>query len=160
MKLPLALGFLLAATAASAGPLDGKSYIIELSSSQYASGFGAYLVPPLAAALRQSPMRAMTGPGADLVVNVVYDSDVGRWRGKGKDRAWIYEVLVTVGISPGDYTIPPDGTPRFGVRARLLTPNPDREDEMACLIRLAARTALANYRPTGILTTDGSSCAR
>jgi hypothetical protein len=36
------------ATPIHAGPLDGKSYIIELSSSQYDSGYGNYL-PPLAA---------------------------------------------------------------------------------------------------------------
>ena len=39
------------ATPLHAGPLDGKSYIIELSSSQYDSGYGNYLLPPLAAAL-------------------------------------------------------------------------------------------------------------
>jgi hypothetical protein len=42
----------------------------------------------------------------------------------------------------------------------LMTPNPDRQDEMYCLIKLAARTALANYRPKGIFPVDGSSCQR
>ena len=68
--------------------------------------------------------------------------------------------MITVGISPAAYVIPEDQTPAFGVRADLLTPNPDRDDELACLIKLAARTALANYAPTGLFQTDGSSCLR
>ncbi|MCB2144583.1 MAG: hypothetical protein KDE02_18150, partial [Rhodobacteraceae bacterium] len=61
--------------------LRGKSYIIELSSSQYASGYGEYLLPPLLSVLDRSGMRAKNGPGADVVVNIVTDSDVGRWTG-------------------------------------------------------------------------------
>mgnify|MGYP001164515752 FL=1 len=151
---------LLAAAPAGAGPLDGKRYMIELSSSQYGSGYGEYLVPPLAAALAKTGLRAARQPPADIIVNVVTDSDVGRWVGAGASRQWLYTVTVTVGLSPEAYVIPPDGTPAFGVRATLVTPNPDREDELACLIRLAARTAVANWRPTGMLGTDGSACLR
>jgi hypothetical protein len=156
--LPAVLLAALAATPAAAGPLDGKSYMIELSSSQHGSGYGNYLVPPLAAALARSGMKPARKPPADLIVNIVTASDVGRWIGTGADRVWIYEVAITVGISPEARVIPPDGTPAFGLRARLLTPNPDREDELDCLIRLAARTAVANYRPAGMLETDGSTC--
>ena len=39
-------------------------------------------------------------------------------------------------------------------------PLSDIADELSCLIGLAARTAVANYRPKGLLKVDGSSCAR
>lgn len=155
-----ALATLLSALPAAAGPLDGKSYMIELSSSQDASGYGAYLLPPLARALAKSRLTPARTPPADVIVNIVTGSDVGRWVGAGAAREWLYTVSVTVGISPEPYVIPPDGTPAFGVRADLLTPNPDREDELDCLIGLATRTAVANYRPRGIFTTDGSACLR
>lgn len=150
----------LVAAQAHAGPLDGKSYIIELSSSQYGSGYGNYLLPPLAKVMARSGLRAQNGPGADIVVNIQTDSDVGQWLGKGTNRVWTYTLSITVGLSPETYVIPYEGTPAFGVTARLKTPNPDREDELACLITLAARTALANYKPTGHFVTDGSSCLR
>ena len=146
--------------AAGAGPLDGSTTIIALSSSQYASGYGTCLVPPLVEVLRTSGPRSVNGPGADVVVNVVTAADAGRWMGKGASRAWIHRVDVTVGLSPGTCVVPLDGMPAFGIRARLLTPNPDRDDELACLIRLAARTALASYRPKGVFPTDGQSCLR
>lgn len=150
----------LAAAPACAGPLDGKSYIIELSSTQYDSGYGNYLLPPLAKVMARSGMRAQNGPGADIVANIQTESDVGQWLGKGTNRVWTYTLSVTVGLSPESYTIPFEGTPAFGVSARLKTPNPDRDDELVCLISLAARTALANYKPTGHFVTDGSSCLR
>ncbi len=154
------LAGLAAATAATAGPLDGRSYIIELTSSHYGSGYGEHLVPPLAAALAGAGLRpARQGP-ADLVVNIVTASDHGRWRGTGAGRTWIHRLTVMVGISPAAHVIPADGTPAFGVRARLLTPDPDRADELDCLIRLAARTAVANYRPAGLFETDGAACLR
>lgn len=156
---PLILTLLLA-TPAAATPLAGQSYIIELSSSQSASGYGDYLLLPLMRALRGSDMvpHRILGPGADIVVNVVTSSDVGAWR--GDPQVWTYTISATVGLSPESHAIPYDGTPAFGVRAVLQTPNPDRPDEMDCLIALATRTALANYRPTGILQTNGQSCLR
>lgn len=157
--LPLVLALLLPLPAV-ASPLDGKSYIIELSSSQYSSGYGEYLVPPLTKALRHSGMRNKNGPGADVVVNVVPQSDVGKWVKTAQGKEWLYTLSVTVGISPAETNLPIDGTPVFGVRASLLTPNADREDELSCLIGLAARTAVANYRPKGIVAVDGSSCLR
>jgi len=155
------LALLLLTTPALAGPLTGKSYIIEISSTQ-SSGLDRYLLPPLMDVLDRSDLTPHTtlGPGADIVVNVTWGSDVGRWVGAGDAKAWLYTVTVTVGLSPEAYQIPYDGTPAFGIRATLETPNGDRQDEMACLIRLAARTALVNYRPQGILKTDGQSCLR
>ncbi len=156
----LALALALLATQAAADPLAGKSYIIQLSSTQYSSGYGEYLLPPLAKVMQHSGLKAKNGPGADLVVNVEPASDVGRWVGKDANRVWLYTISATVGISPEAYEIPYEGTPAFGITATLQTPNPDRQDEMDCLITLAARTALKNYRPTGVFKTDGSACAR
>lgn len=148
------------ATSAAAGPLDGRSYIVELTSAQYGSGYGEHLVPPLAAALAGAGLRPARQGAADLVVNIVTAADHGRWMDTAGGHAWIHRVTVMVGISPAAHVIPPDGTPAFGVRARLLTPDPDRADELDCLIRLAARTAVANYRPAGLFATDGAACLR
>lgn len=145
---------------AQAGPLEGKTYIIELSSTQYSSGYGEFLVPPLVEALDKAGLKPMGGPGADVVVNILPESDVGQWMGTGDAKEWIYTVDIMVGISPESYVIPYEGTPVLGVKARLLTPNSDRLDELECLTRLATRTAVANYGKTGILRTDGSSCLR
>ncbi len=163
-RLPLALTALLAATAAAAGlldgPLDDTSYMIDLTSSQLDSGYAGYLLPPLLDTLASSGMTPARRPPADVIVTVATGSDAGRWMGTGAGRAWIYTMTVMVGISPEAHAIPDDRTPAFGVRARLLTPNPDREDELDCMIRLAARTAIANYRPAGLFETDGASCLR
>ncbi len=156
----LALALALITTQAAADPLSGKSYIIELSSTQSSSGYGEYLLPPLLKVMQRSGLKAQNGPGADLVVNIKPASDVGRWVGAGETRVWLYTISATVGISPESYMIPFDGTPVYGVTASLQTPNPDRQDEMDCLITLAARTALKNYRPAGVFKTDGSACAR
>jgi hypothetical protein len=142
------------------GPLAGKSFIVEMSSSQYASGYGAYLLPPLMQVLSTSGMRAQGGPGADVVVNVVTDSDVGQWVKRGGEEVWLYTIAATVGISPESYVIPIEGTPVFGVKASLMTSNPDRQREWDCLIKLAARAALQNYRPEGLLAVDGQGCSR
>ena len=107
------------ANSSVANPLDGKSYIIELSSSQYSSGYGEYLLPPLAKTMARSGMRPANGPGADVVVNLQTSSDTGKWVGTGVGRVWIYEVTVTVGISPESYRIPYEGTPASGSRRRL-----------------------------------------
>lgn len=160
LRHALAAIALILAAPALAGPLDGKSYIVEISSSQSSSGYAEYLLPPLLAELARSRMRPAKGPGADVVVNIVTESDVGQWVGSGDARQWLYTVQITVGISPESYVIPQEGTPVFGIRARLMTPNSDREDELNCLTRLAARTAIRNYQPEGIFTTDGSSCLR
>ena len=150
---------LLLATPAHADDWHGKKYIIQLSSSQYASGYGKYLLPPLVAALKTSGLRDANGPGADVAVSVATDSDVGRWVGSGAGKVWTYTISATVGISPEAYMFPDDDTPAFGIKAVLQTPNSDSEPEMDCLIKLAAQTALQNYRPTGIFQTDGSACA-
>jgi hypothetical protein len=110
--------------------------------------------------MKASGMQAKSGPGADLVVNVETGGDQGHWLGTGAAKRWLYTVTATVGLSPESYEIPYDGTPKFGVRATLETPNPDREDEMDCLISLAARTALRDYRDKGLEAVDGQHCLR
>jgi hypothetical protein len=151
---------LTSATAAIAGPLEGKTYIIEMSSSQNSSGYSRYLVPPLAKTLNEGGLKSKNGPGADFVANVVTRSDVGQWMKTGSGRQWLYTVTITVGISPESYSIPYEGTPKFGVAAMLVTPNGDREDELACLIGLATRTAVEKYKPAGFMAISGDGCLR
>jgi hypothetical protein len=151
---------LLFAPAALAGPLDGKKYIIQMSSSQMASGYANYLVPPLAKVFDDAGFEAMRGPGADIVVNITTNSDVGQWVQTAKGKEWLYTVTITVGISPESYDIPYEGTPKFGVAASLVTPNGDREDELACLIGLAARSAIEKYKPAGSEKISGQPCLR
>jgi len=139
-----------------------KTYIIQLTGSQYASGYGAYLVPPLQKALRKTGMKSYGGPGADYAATVEPKSDVGAWYGEGEARQWLYQSTVTVGLSPADIDIEPEGrlSPSFSVTARLMTPNADREDELECLIVLATRELAARYRPKGHVTVNGAGCAR
>lgn len=159
-RLPLLLALL--PLPALAGPLTGTSYIVELSSSQSASGYGDDLLPPLLKVLGASDLTPWTtlGPGADIVVNVVTASDVGQWVGQGDDKVWLYTIRATVGLSPESYVIPFEGTPAFGVTASLMTPNPDRLDEMHCLIQMAALTALRDWQPQGAERVDGQACLR
>lgn len=146
------------ATQTLAGPLSGKSYIIQMTSSAMDSGYANYLVPPLAAELAKSGMKAMRGPGADLAVTINTDEDVGQWVTRNGKRQWLYTFSVTVGLSPADADIPDQGPPVFGVRATLMTPSSGRDDELACLIHLAAAEAIARYKPTGLVKVDGSRC--
>lgn len=153
---------LITCPAQAASPLDGKSYMIEMSSSQSKSGYGDYLLPPLTRVLDKSSLKPWKklGPGADVIFNIVTHSDVGQWMETSKGRAWLYTQTITIGISPEAYVIPNDGTPKFGVAATLITPNSDREDELACLITLSAREAIARYKPSGIVKISGQSCLR
>jgi len=145
----------------AASPLDGKTYIIEVSSSQSASGYAAYLLPPMVRAIEQAGLRPVKpGPGADIVFNIVTHSDVGQWMDTPKGREWLYTVTITTGISPESYVIPFEGTPQFGVAVSLITPNGDREDELACLIELATREAIARYKPKGLIKLSGQACLR
>jgi hypothetical protein len=131
-----------------------------MASSQVDSGYANYLVPPLAKAFDDAGFTAMRGPGADIVVNIITNSDVGQWMATAKGKEWMYTVTIIVGISPEDYDIPYEGTPKFGAEVSLVTPNGDREDELACLITLAAKTAIAQYRPQGIYKASGQQCLR
>lgn len=147
--------------AQATSPLDGKSYMIEMSSSQSKSGYGDYLLPPLMRALDKSSLKpARMGTKADVIFNIVTHSDVGQWMKTSKGREWLYTQTITVGISLEAYSIPYEGTPQFGVAATLITPNSDRDDELVCLIGLAAREAIARYQPSGIVKISGQSCLR
>lgn len=139
-----------------------SSYIIQLTGSQYESGLGEYLVPPLSRAFRKTGMRYEGGPGAGYVATVETGSDVGRWYGAADDARWLYKRFVTVGLSPADMDIEPQGKlrPAFSVTVTLITPNEDRVDELDCLIALATRELAARYRPTGHVLVKGGSCAR
>lgn len=138
------------------------SFIIQVTSSQYASGLAEYLVPPLQKAFRKTGMRYVGKPGAQFAATVETGSDVGKWYGEGADARWLYERYVTVGLSPAEADIEPEGrlTPYFSVTAKLVTPNEDRVDELNCLISLATRELAARYVPKGGVTVNGASCAR
>lgn len=166
--MKLAFSVLLMALAAPAGaqqspefPKSG-SFIIQLTSSQYASGMGEYLVPPLQKAFRKTGMRYEGGPGAGFAATVESGSDVGKWYGTSDAATWLYERRVTVGLSPASIDIEPEGrlNPSFSVTAVILTPNEDRVDELDCLIALATRELSLRYKPTGHVTIDGKGCAR
>lgn len=147
--------------AQAASPLDGKSYMIEMSSSQSKSGYGDYLLPPLMRALNASSLKpAKMGTNPDVIFNIVTHSDVGQWMETSRGREWLYTQTITVGISPEAFSIPIDGTPQFGVAATLITPNSDREDELTCLVELSTREAIARYKPRGIIKISGQSCLR
>jgi hypothetical protein len=153
----------LPAAAQHSAEFPGKrTYIVQLTSSQSASGLGEYLVPPLTRAFRKTGMRFEGGPGADFAATVESRSDVGSWHGTGDGRQWLYERLVTVGLSPADVDVEPQGrlSPSFAVSVRLVTPDADRVDELDCLIALATRELAARYRPTGQVTVNGQGCAR
>lgn len=156
------IAFLLPAFAGAVGgePLSPRKYIIQMASSQVDSGYANYLVPPLAKVFDDAGFTAMRGPGADVVVNIITDSDVGQWMATPNGREWLYTVRITVGISSENYDIPYEGTPQFGAEVALVTPNGDREDELACLITLAARTAIAHYQPKGLYKASGQKCLR
>ncbi|WP_237151954.1 hypothetical protein [Oryzibacter oryziterrae] len=149
---------LLSPAAAGDNLLAGKSYILQLSSSQYDSGYGEYLVPPLAKSIAKTGMKAKGGPGADVVVNVVKQADHGAWYGKGAARRWLYRNEVTVGFSPESYDIPLSGKPQFGIKVTALTENEDRMDEYACMVDLAVRMAMSSYKPKGLVKIDGQAC--
>ncbi len=169
MRLARSFVFLAAAIAAGTAAAEtspefprGGSYIIQLTSSQYASGLGEYLVPPLDKAFRRTGMRYEGGPKAQFAATVQTESDVGSWHGTGDARVWLYERSVTVGLSPADVDIEPEGklSPSFSVTVRMLTPDADRVDEMNCLIALATGELSARYKPRGHVLVNGSGCAR
>jgi hypothetical protein len=140
----------------------GASYIIQLTSSQAASGLGEYLVPPLLRAMNRTGLVYEGGPGADYAATVEVVSDVGAWYEVGGTEVWLYTLDVSVGLSPSGLDIEPEGRlePAFAVTARLRTPDGDREDEWTCLIALSARELAARYRPKGTVLVNGSQCLR
>jgi hypothetical protein len=135
--------------------------MFEMTSSQSATGLSEFYVPPEEAldAAGLKPKSGL-GPGADVIVNLVYTYDVGKWVETADGREWLYTIRFTAGISPEAYFIPVDGTPQFGVEAALATPNPDREDEWRCLIKLAVSAAAAQYRTSGPIRISGQKCLR
>lgn len=142
------------------GPLSGKSDIIQLSAAENSSGYGEFLLPPLDNAMTTAGMRAQDGAAADMVVRVETDGDGGQSGGEGAAPVRLCRISTKVGISPESFAIPAAGTPAFGARASLMTTNPDRQKQWDCLIKLAARTALQNDRPQGLVGVDGQACNR
>lgn len=161
--LPLALSALTACGAEAAqGFPAGESYIIQLTGTQSSSGLGEYLVPPLRRAFDAAGLVYLGGPQARFVATVENAYDVGKWYGRGTERAWLHTRTVTVGLSPNGVDIDRRGrlAPLFSVSARIRTPDADRVDEFNCLVALAVRELVARYRPKGRATVDGASCLR
>lgn len=140
----------------------GSSFVIQLTSSQFVSGFGDYLVPPLLDAFLDTGMIYDGGPDPDFAATVDTDSDVGKWVEQDEEQVWIYRRSVTVGLSPADIDVEPQGklSPSFSVTVLLDTPDQDRVDELNCLIALATRELSYRYRPEGHITVNGQGCAR
>lgn len=140
----------------------GASYIIQLTGSQGASGFGEYLVPPLKQAMDAAGLVYRGGPGAAYAATVSNAYDVGKWHGGGAGRRWLHTRTVTVGLTPAHLDVEQAGrlTPAFSVSAVLVTPDADRVDELNCLIALAARELKARYRPQGRVRVNGAACLR
>ncbi|MFM2356894.1 MAG: hypothetical protein RLZZ528_2630 [Pseudomonadota bacterium] len=152
----------LVAQAADDGFPKGKSFVIELTSTQASSGLGEYLVPPLHSGMTAAGLRYDGGPGADYVATVEPSSDVGSWHQVGGEQVWLYLQSVTVGLSPASMDVVPEGrlAPAFAVRVELLTDNADRDDQLECLIRLGVRVLRQAYRPEGAVRVDGSRCEK
>ncbi|WP_433990194.1 hypothetical protein SuNHUV7_15460 (plasmid) [Pseudoseohaeicola sp. NH-UV-7] len=146
-------------------PRNGK-LIIQLTSSQFASGFGEYLVPPLVDAFQKTGMVYAYDFEADFAATVETGADVGKWYEADETadvaEVWLYERFVTVGLSPAEMDIEPHGklAPSFSITVKLVTPDQDRVDELNCLIALATRELAARYKAKGHVLVDGSSCAR
>ncbi|MDJ0822151.1 MAG: hypothetical protein QNJ09_10145 [Paracoccaceae bacterium] len=141
----------------------GSSFIIQLTSSQFVSGFGDYLVPPLLRAFRKTGMRYNGRANVDYAATVQTDSDVGKWvAAEDGSSVWIYRRSVTVGLSPADVNIEPKGVlrPWFAVKVVLDTPDQDRVDELNCLIALATAELAYRYKLKGLVKVNGSSCLR
>lgn len=140
----------------------GRTYIIQLTSSQGSSGMGEYLVPPLKRAFDQAGLRYRPDAGAEYTASVTNAYDVGKWHGAAGGRSWLHTRTVTVGLSPAGADIDKGNrmVPHFSVSARLLTADADRVDELNCLVALATRELVARYRPRGQATIDGSACRR
>lgn len=160
----LALAALLATSCQGAPPppsvsLSGRSYVIQMTHSQVASGLASYLVPPLRGAFDGAGLVYRGGPGAEFAASITPGSDVGDWSGSGGSRRWLYTRTVLVGLSPADAPFQ-DNDPLYGVNATLVTPDADRVDELNCLVALAVCDLVANYQPRGRRQVDGSACAR
>ncbi len=141
----------------------GSSFIIQLKSSQFVSGYGNYLVPPLLRAFRKAGLRYDGGADVDYAATVQTDSDVGKWVAiPDESTVWIYQRSVTVGLSPADVNIEPRGVlrPWFAVKVLLDTPDQDRVDELNCLIALATAELAYRYRKKGFIVVNGQGCLR
>ncbi|MCP5085585.1 MAG: hypothetical protein GY952_02080 [Rhodobacteraceae bacterium] len=139
---------------------QNSKFVIQLTSSQFASGIGNYLVPPLLEAFRRTGITYTGGSDADFAATVQTRSDVGKWHGKGSAAVRLYSRFVTVGLSPANVDIEVRGrlTPRFSVTVKLVTPNQEKVDELSCLIGLATRELARRYKVKGHIKLNGKSC--
>ncbi|MDU8927780.1 hypothetical protein RXV86_10335 [Alisedimentitalea sp. MJ-SS2] len=139
-----------------------NSFVIHLTSSQFASGYGEYLVPVLLKAFKRTGMAHAKTIKADYALTIEPGMDVGKWYERDGESVWLYRRTITIGLTPAEQDVEPEGrlAPGFAVTTVLLTPNADRDDEFKCLVSLTTRELAARYRPNGHVHVDGTGCAR
>jgi len=148
----------LAGRAEAAGAPVGRSYVVMMTQPQIASGLARYLVPPLVDALDRAGLVNAKGPGAEWVVSVETSSDHGSWLGSGESRRWRHDRRVAVTFAPNEGFPRKSTTDGFTVDARVVTADPDRVDEYRCLVDLAVKTAMAEWRRSGRTEVRGVAC--
>lgn len=157
----LVAAVLFAAGSSGAGAGDapvGRGYVVMMTQPQIASGLARHLVPPLTDALDRSGMINAKGPTAEWVVSVDSAADDGAWLGSGESRRWRHERTVSVVFAPNrGFPRSPD-VPTLTVAAKVVTADPDRTDELRCLVDLAVKTAFARWSPSGRLAVHGVAC--
>ncbi len=147
------------ALAAETAP-NGRSYVVMMTQAQIGSGLARHLVPPLTAALDRAGMVNAKGPTAEWVVSVETSADDGGWLGSGESRRWRHKGTVSVTFAPNEGFPRKPETATFTVDAKIVTADPDRPDEYRCLVDLAVRTALAQWRRSGRIEVGGVECER
>lgn len=145
------------AEAADAGP-QGRSYVVMMTQSQISSGLVRDLLPPMVDALDRNGMTNARGPSAEWVVSVDGSFDHGAWLGSGESRRWRHTRTVSVTFAPNEGFPRKATTSTFTVDARVVTADTDRMDEFRCLVDLAVKTAMTQWKPSGRVAVAGVAC--
>lgn len=145
------------AGAAAGGP-QGRSYVVMMTQSQISSGLVRDLLPPMIDALDRAGMTNAQGPSAEWVVSVESSFDHGAWLGSGESRRWRHTRTVSVTFAPNEGFPRRSATPTFTVDARVVTADTDRADEFRCLVDLAVKTAMKQWKASGRVPVAGVAC--
>jgi hypothetical protein len=160
--LALAAGVLVAAPTvpmAAGGFPFGTSYLVHLSRG-ISDEVARNLVEPLVDGLNREGLVFRPDQTARLVASVDTAYDGGRWLGAGSERRFLHTRRITIGLSPASHDVERGGrhTPAFAVIATLATDDTDRTDQFACAVSIAVAALRRNYRPSGQIRVDASSC--
>lgn len=99
----------------AASPLDGQTFLIEISSSQSAIGRAADLLPSRDPRPGGWGEPGKAGPSADIVFNIITHTDIRPRMETEHGRAWLCEQTITTGIRPAPYVISVGATQQFCV---------------------------------------------